>query len=356
MRRADLVVTNFNPRFTGVSATAAGIVRRQMARHEMALLGHPLPGGPAPLNRRAGAALAKAGPARRPFQIWHVRRNPEMQMALWLRDVRRLPIRIVFTSAAQRLHSRWPRWLISRMDAVIATTEEAARFVPNTAAVVPHGVDTARFFPPPEAGRARRAGRVMATIGRVRPEKGTDRFVEMALRLLPQMPDLEARIVGLARGAHRSFRARLEARIAAAGLSERIRFVGEVPPEEMPRFLREIDLLVALPRYEGYGMTPLEAMATAVPVVASDTGYFARFLGAPEGGGVGAAGEIIAGGDPAAAAEAARRILSDGALHARMGAAALARARGQFSIEAELAGIEAVYARLWEMPGRPTET
>ncbi len=355
MRRADLVVTNFNARFTGVSATAAGIVQRQQALHRMVLLGHPLPGGPAPLGRREGPKLARSGPATRPVQIWHVRRNPEMQMALWLRDVRRLPIRIVFTSAAQRLHSRWPQWLISRMDAVIATTQEAAAFVPNTTAVVPHGVDTARFHPPAH-GAGRRNERVIACIGRVRPEKGTDRFVELALRLMPQMPDLQARIVGLTRPAHRAYRARLEQRIREAGLSERIRFLGEVPPEEMPAFLRGIDLLVALPRYEGYGMTPLEAMACGVPVLASDTGYFAQFAGAPAGGGLGAAGAIVAGGDPAEAAEAARRILCERDLHARLSQAALRRARERFSIEGELAGIEAVYERLWAAPGRPTET
>ena len=145
---------------------------------------------PAPITRRAARAASLKAPPGRPFAIWHVRRNPEMRTALWLRDIRRAPIRIVFTSAAQRLHSLYPRWLISRMDAVIATTERAADFVPHVRAVVPHGVDCKRFSPAPDRPAAWAAlgfggKRGIATVGRIRPEKGTDLFVEAMLRLAP---------------------------------------------------------------------------------------------------------------------------------------------------------------------------
>ena len=100
-----------------------------------------------PLNKRKAIALSKMPPADKPFNIWHVRRNSEMQFAIFARDILKLPVKIVFTSAAQRRHSAWPRWLISKMDAVIATSEEAASFVPNVVSVIPHGVDLDRFFP-----------------------------------------------------------------------------------------------------------------------------------------------------------------------------------------------------------------
>ncbi|KGF66674.1 lipopolysaccharide biosynthesis protein, partial [Hoeflea sp. BAL378] len=70
--------------------------------------------------------MSREPPSGRKFHIWHVRRNPEMRAGLFARDILRLPVRLVFTSAAQRRHSLIPRWLISRMDAVIATTPEAA--------------------------------------------------------------------------------------------------------------------------------------------------------------------------------------------------------------------------------------
>ena len=76
-----------------------------------------------------------------------MRRNSENAIAIIARDILKYPIKIVFTSAAQRRHSAWPRWLISRMDAIIATSKEAASYVSNVVSVIPHGVDLDRFSP-----------------------------------------------------------------------------------------------------------------------------------------------------------------------------------------------------------------
>lgn len=144
---SELFVTNFNRNFTGVSATAATVIRQQRARYDLKLVGVDLPGCPAAVPLRLARALSARPPQNKPFAIWHVRRNTEMRAGIWSRDVLRLPIRLVFTSAAQRRHSAFPRWLISRMDAVVATTDAAAQYVPHVRAVVPHGVDTEMFHP-----------------------------------------------------------------------------------------------------------------------------------------------------------------------------------------------------------------
>lgn len=347
----DLFVTNFNPRFTGVSATAAAVLAEQAKGMPAVLVGHPLPGCPAPLGRRAALALARTAPEGRPFSIWHVRRNPEMQFALVARDVLRLPIRIVFTSAAQRRHSAWPRWLISRMDAVIATTEAAATYVPGVRAVVPHGVDTARFHPAADPAAAWRATGFggeygILTVGRIRPEKGTDLFVKAMLRALPALPGAVAVVAGMAKGGDEAFLSRLKADVAAAGLAGRVVFAGEVPAERMPALMQGCRLLVALPRYEGYGVTPIEAMACGVPFVATDTGHFAEFAG--RAGGNDQAGLVLPLEDWQGAADAAVAILSDPARHAAMAAAARDRALRLFGVAREAAGIRAVYDELWE--------
>ena len=44
--------------------------------------------------------------------------------------------------------------------------------------------------------------------------------------------------------------------------------------EEMPRWYQALDLLVAPQRWEGFGLTPLEAMACGVPVIATTVGAF----------------------------------------------------------------------------------
>lgn len=339
----ELIVTNFNRNFTGVSATAAAVIRLQQQVFDMALAGVALPGCPAPITRAEARHLSRTPPPGRPFTIWHVRRNTEMRAALWARDVLRLPIRIVFTSAAQRRHSALPRWLIARMDAVIATTEAAATYVPHVRAVVPHGVDCARFTPAPDRAAAWAAtgypgARGLATIGRIRPEKGTDRFIAAMLRLLPDHPGTTALVLGRAATSDQAFLDGLKARVAAAGLADRILFPGEIAPETLPALIRALTAVVQLPRYEGYGMAPLEGMASAVPFVASDAGYYRQFSAQ------GAAG-IVTEDDGAAAALDA--LLRDPACHAAMAQAARRLAETGFSIAREAQGIARVYDMLW---------
>lgn len=343
----ELFVTNFNRNFTGVSATAANVVRQQVNRHELVLVGQPLPGCPVPLTRAAAGRITRKHPPQdRPFAIWHVRRNPEMRSALWLRDVRGANIRIVFTSAAQRLHSAYPRWLIRQMDAVIATTERAAEFVPHVRAVVPHGVDTDVFSPATNRGAAwEQLGfggtHGIATVGRIRPEKGTDLFVEAMLRLLPERPGAVALVIGRAGGKHEAFLTKLKAQVEAAGLAERLLFVGEYPAADLPKLMRALSLVVQLPRYEGYGMVPLEALASGVPFVGSDAGYYGAFS---NGGRV---GKVVPLGAAEAAAQAALSLLEREDQTA-LSEAARHWAEHRFSARTEADGIEAVYNALWE--------
>ena len=340
-----LFVTNFNRNFTGVSATAANVIRQQAKHHELYLVGHPLPGCPDPITASQARTLSRERPNDAPFHIWHVRRNPEMRAAIWARDVLRLPIRIVFTSAAQRLHSAYPRWLISRMDAVVATTDKAAEFVPHVRATAPHGVDTDLFTP--SADRVAAWAQLgyggtqgIATIGRIRPEKGTDLFVDAMIRALPQLPGATALVLGKAAREHQGFLKDLQSRIAAAGLTDRILFPGEIPAGDLPQLMRALSLVVQLPRYEGYGMVPLEAMASGVPFVGSEAGYYAAFSAQ------GTAGRVV----PLEAAEQAAGeiidLLSDSQRHETMSLKAREVAEFSFSAASEAAGIEEVYRQL----------
>jgi 3-deoxy-D-manno-octulosonic-acid transferase/glycosyltransferase involved in cell wall biosynthesis len=347
---AEVLVTNLHRRFTGVSATAAAVTARHAGQgRPVALVGRPLPGCPAPISARAALALSRRPPPGRRCYLWHVRRDPEMALAILARDVLRLRVRAVFTSAAIRRHSALPRWMIARMDAVIATTERAASFVPNTTAIVPHGVDTARFTPAPDRAAAWAAlgyggTQGIATVGRIRPEKGTDTFVAAMIRALPDLPGATALVIGAAKPKDQPFLDTLKAQIAAAGLSDRILFPGEIPAARMPEVMRALSLLIATPRYEGYGMTPLEAMASAVPCVLTETGNFEAFIGNTE------AGRLVPFGDAEATAEAARALL---AASPAAGAAARLRAETLFSLDREADAIWKVYETLWSVPKHP---
>ncbi|MBQ4806358.1 glycosyltransferase family 4 protein [Phaeobacter sp. HS012] len=343
---ADLLVTNFNRNFTGVSATAANVIRQQARRYDMALVGRALPGCPDPISIAAARAASRHHDPAKPFAIWHVRRNTEMRAAIWARDILRLPVRIVFTSAAQRRHSAFPRWLISRMDAVVATTDAAATYVPHVRAVVPHGVDTDVFTPAENRTSAWAAlgyggQQGIATIGRIRPEKGTDLFVDAMLRLLPDHPGTVALVIGRAAREHQGFLKGLQARITAAGLGERILFPGEISASDLPRVMRALSLVMQLPRYEGYGMAPLEGLASAVPFVGSDTGYYGAFSAQ------GTVGTVVPLEAADAAAQAAGQLLSSPKELSRRGQAGRDLAVHAFSAGAEADGIDAVYQQLW---------
>lgn len=120
------------------------------------------------------------------------------------------PLKLVFTSAAQRHHSWITRWLIRRMDAIIATSDLSASFLKVQATVIPHGVDTDVYVPSIDRAaaftEAALPGRyAIGCFGRVRAQKGTDVFVDAMCRLLPRYPDFTAVIVGQVTAEQTSF-------------------------------------------------------------------------------------------------------------------------------------------------------
>lgn len=342
----EIFVTNFHRRFTGVSATADAVLSQQLTQFNVRLVGTPLPSCPQAWTFRRALFSSRRPPANRPFSIWHVRRNLEMTAALFIRDILRFPVKIVFTSAAQRLHSPVPRALIARMDAVAATTPAAAKLVPRVAAVIPHGVDVRQFTPAEDREAAWRElglpGKFgIGIIGRVRREKGTDCFVDALCEVLPKRPDYTGVIVGRAMPYDTDFESALRNKILAHGLQDRIVFLGEQPRHRMPSIIRGLSLLVAAARYEGYGMTPLEAMASGVAVIATDTGVY-RSIIEP-----GKTGYVVGVEDVAALSDAIARITRDADhLHA-MGCAARETAASSLSLDGEASGYSDIYERLW---------
>lgn len=342
----EVIVFNLKKRYTGVSATVNALVPLQLGQWRLAYCGTPQSNGVPGMTLKEAIRLSRKPPEGRAFRIWHVRRDHEMMAGLWARDVLRLPIKLVFTSAAQHLHGWFPRWLIARMDAVISTTPLAASFVPNTTAVVPHGIDLSRFAPPPDklaawadSGLPGQYG--IGVFGRVRPDKGTDVYVDAMIAALPHLPGVTAVIAGLAQPQHEAYQKELQARIDAAGLTERIVFLGEVPSGEVHRWYQRCLLCVACPRYEPFGLTPFEAAATGCAVVCSRTGAFEQLVQP------GVNGQLVDTGDAAGLAAAVRQVMQDPVAAQAMGEAARQRVTQHFSLAQEAAGIGRVYAQLF---------
>ncbi len=341
-RALEVVAPNLHHRWSGVTSTIATLVPEQAKTIAIAATGPGLPGHvpQVPFARVLAAGWSRPPDGRE--RVWHARRNDEMIVGVLMRDVLRQPWRLVFTSAARRDHSALTRWLLRRMDGVIATSAPAATHLRVPHVVVMHGVDTARFHPAGDRAAAWAAtglpGRYgIGCFGRLRAQKGTDVFVEAMIRLLPRHPDATAVLTGLEAAEEAAFVTGLKARVAEAGLGERIRFMGLQPAEAMPGWFRTVSLQVAPMRSEGFGLTPLEAMASGTPIVATDTGA-ARLLIRP-----GETGAVVEPGDVDGLTVAIEAYLADPGRMEAHGRAARAHVEAHHRLADEVAGIRAVY-------------
>ncbi|MFH8802037.1 glycosyltransferase [Streptomyces sp. NPDC017936] len=137
--------------------------------------------------------------------------------------------------------------------------------------VVPCGVDPTLFVPVAGARRSASAPRRLLSVGRLVPRKGFDR----AIRALAGVPDAELLVVG---GPERALLGaepeaeRLRAIAEESGVADRVTLLGGVNPARMPRLMSGADLVLSLPRYEPFGIVPVEAMACCAPVVATAVG------------------------------------------------------------------------------------
>ncbi|MEZ6040454.1 MAG: glycosyltransferase family 4 protein [Planctomycetaceae bacterium] len=344
---ANLIVTDIHPRITGVGSTI-----RTLAPHihslEPMMMVSPRTVSGIPRTGIIGAiAACLKKPVDRPFRIWHARRNKEMLLGLLIKHLFRGRIRLVMTSCALRRHSWFPRQLLGSMDAIIATSDEAASYVRNVVATIPHGVDCDRFQPAEDRLAAFRqlnfpGQRGISIAGRIRPEKGTDLFVDAMIALLPQFPDFTACIAGRATVEHEAFLRHLKSRIEKAGLTDRFVWAGEVPYDQMAGFHSAMSLCVAPARYEGFGLVPLEAMACGVPVVASRTGCYSDVI-VPQ-----VTGELVPCDDLPALIQALNSLMANPDRLDQMGQVGRIQVEQNYSAKLEAARINEVYRQLWE--------
>lgn len=339
-RDLQLIVPNLHRRYSGVTATNRMVAPRSAALYAAAWFGPDAPDGIARLGLRD---LLKLWRRDTPL-IWHARRNNEMIAGVLLKALG-WPLKLVFTSAAQRHHTWISRWLMSRMDAVIATSDISASFLQRDATVVTHGVDTDVYAPAADRDAEFAAsglpGRfAIGCFGRVRAQKGTDLFVEAMCRLLPRYPDFTAVIVGAITPEQTAFANGLRARIAAAGLQSRIVILGELPIDDVRAWYKRLTIYGFTSRNEGFGLTLIEAMASGATLVATRAG--AAELVVDDG----VSGVLVPTDDVDALASALEPLLRDPASAIAMGKAARTRAIEKFSLDAEATKIAAVYRTL----------
>nr|WP_174822965.1 glycosyltransferase family 4 protein [Ruegeria arenilitoris] len=327
-------------RLSGVTATIARLVPLQAQWIDIAATGPGLPSDipHIPLGRLPFLS-------RKTLRVWHARRNTEMLLGLILRDLLRLRLKLLFTSASQRAHTGYTKWLIGKMDAVVATSRKTAGYLERDAQVIMHGINLQDFTPPADKAALRAQmglpeGLLLGCYGRIRHQKGTDAFVDAMIDLCGQVPDVHGIVMGRATEKHSAFLTELKDKVAKAGLSDRILFKPEVTVDKIAQWYQVLDLFIAPQRWEGFGLTPLEAMACGVPVVATDVGAFSEIVTDPT------LGRVVPPGDIPALAAAAAEMLADRDSLARAGRAARAHVERYFDINGEAQALVALYQQL----------
>jgi glycosyltransferase involved in cell wall biosynthesis len=215
---------------------------------------------------------------------------------------------------------------------VLSTEAARAQLVPGVRAercrVVPYGVDTALFHPPP----APPPGAGIAAVGHLEERKGARVLLEAFRELVTRLPGVHLTFAG-----EGALRAELESRARDWGLGGSVRFAGALDRPAVARLLREHRVLCVPSLGEPFGLVALEGMASGLPVVATRAGGL-QFLVED-----GVTGALVPPGDAPALAGALARVLQDAPLAASMGRASRAQAVSRFDWERVAEAWEEVY-------------
>ncbi len=216
------------------------------------------------------------------------------------------------------------------------------RLGPGQVSLVYHGLDLSRFPAPPPPRPARDGSdpadpvRIMS-VGRAVAKKGYDDLIQ-ALAALP--PDLNWNFVHVGGG---ELLPRLKKSAEVAGIGAKVRFLGAMTQPDIIELMRQADLFVLPSKpaksgdQDGLPNVLMEAASQELAIVATD------FAGIPEFVRPDREGVLVPPGDWAALANALNLAIREPERRLALGAAAYARLRADFSMQA---GIDLLETRL----------
>lgn len=183
--------------------------------------------------------------------------------------------------------------------------------------VIENGVDTLLFHP--DASKRDRS-HITLTAGATRlTERKGHRFVIEAMgKLRERFPELRFEVMG-----EGSAEEKLKAQAAELGISDQVRFLGRIPAAETHQYYERADIFVLPSANEGMSNALLEALASGLPAIVTDTG------GSRELVDEGINGLYIEPGDAQSIADALEKLVSNEGLRHRMGATSRAKAEAK---------------------------
>jgi glycosyltransferase involved in cell wall biosynthesis len=273
--------------------------------------------------------------SRRPPVIFteHGRHYPDIVSSL-----RRAANRLVFARLA------------AAVNAVSGFSAESLRKVDGFARrpieVIENGIELGRYEGPRDRRALReRLGldpdrRYIANVARLHPIKDQAMLLRAFAAVAAARPDVDLMLVG-----DGALRGALGLLAEELGVAARVRFLGV--RSDVPEVLAAVDVFALTSICEAASLTLLEAMASALPVVATAVG------GTPEIVRDGRDGMLVPRGDAHAAASALLRLLNDPEAASAMGASARARVRERYQLARTIDTYMELYRRL---AGRPAVT
>jgi glycosyltransferase involved in cell wall biosynthesis len=244
-------------------------------------------------------------------------------------------------------HLRGYRWTNRWVDRIVANSERVRRFTvehegapADKVVTIPNGVDRTPFEAT-RPGRFRTAqglaedAFLVVAVGSLKRVKGQDVLLEAASGWLRRTP--EARLV-LAGDRSGRFAEELLARAAELGVGAQVLVPGTV--DDVPALLADADLFVLPSRSEGMSNALLEAMASGLPVLATDVGGSRECL---DGG---ACGVLVPADAPGALGEALESLAADAARRRELGRRARERVAEHYDLERMLDSVERLYREL----------
>jgi glycosyltransferase involved in cell wall biosynthesis len=272
-------------------------------------------------------------------------------------DLTRRTTALGYMTPTTRFIRRWIlpfwlwRWIMRGASGVVAlsreTVQEAEQLgLGSRTALIPNGVDTARFHPPASAEEKELLRHelnlpvdtaILIFSGRFSRVKRLDVLINALAEVRRRFHRVILVLAGSGDQQPDSSEAEIRALVDQHGLRDCVRFVGMV--EDMPRYLRAADVYVFPSEREGMPNAVLEAMATGLPVIACAIGGLAAVADEQTAW-------LVPPGDVAAFAEAICEALTHPEMAQARGRAGRERALDTFSLAATVAQYEALYRRV----------
>ena len=262
-------------------------------------------------------------------------RSEHLPRFSWLLGPKRVAHRLLY-----RLMARWVDGFIGVSEAIRPSLLTEIGDIEDKITIISNGVDIARYQRSVDSVRIRQAlgfaedARLMAMVGTFKRQKGHAFLIEATSQIIERFPDLHILLIG-----DGELRGEMEVQVQARNLDNNIHFLGS--RSDIPDLLAVSDFFVLPSLWEGLPMALLEAMASALPIIATKVSGSQQVMVSQE------TGLLIDPGDADQLAEAMATMLTQPEEAKAMGQAAFEQVDSFYSARKQARDHVVLYQQAW---------